>query len=397
MDLAVEAQGDIEVDQHHTVEDVGIVLGQALRQALGDKKGIVRYGTASIPMDETLVSAAVDLSGRPFLVFSVPVARTRVSNFDLDLLQEFFRAFAFNAEITLHVTMHYGHNLHHVTEAVFKAVGRALADATRLESADRRHLALDEGHVVIAIIDYGRGNLGSRREGVPPRRQFRRRSRRIRASVDDAEAVVLPGDGAFHDAMSTSIVSGSSRRCAGRSTAAGRSSGSVSAISCCSRRARSSAKAAGSTSSPAPCAGFRRAGRSPHGMEPRGARRGPQALRRHPVGLSFLLRPFVLSGCSGGREAGLDRGWPETGTWGSGCPIWRFGRAIRGSAHPIDRFRRAIWRFRCSDSGVADRVVRVRCEVRGGDRGRADLRDPVPSREEPAMGSPPARELRGAS
>jgi imidazoleglycerol-phosphate dehydratase len=131
MDLTVDAQGDVEVDQHHTVEDVGIVLGQALRQALGDKKGIVRFGTGTVPMDETLVSAAVDCSGRPFLVFNVPVARTRVSNFDLDLLQEFFRAFAFNAEITLHVTMHYGHNLHHITEAVFKAVGRALAEATR--------------------------------------------------------------------------------------------------------------------------------------------------------------------------------------------------------------------------------------------------------------------------
>jgi imidazoleglycerol-phosphate dehydratase len=84
-------------------------------------------------MDETLVSTAVDLSGRPFLVFSVPVARTRVSNFDLDMLQEFFRAFAFNAEITLHVSMHYGHNIHHIAEAVFKAVGRALAQATRLD------------------------------------------------------------------------------------------------------------------------------------------------------------------------------------------------------------------------------------------------------------------------
>jgi imidazoleglycerol-phosphate dehydratase len=132
VDLTVDAQGDVDVDQHHTVEDVGIVLGQALRQSLGDKKGIVRYGTSYVPMDEALVSASVDLSGRPFLVFNVPVARTRVSNFDLDLLQEYFRAFAFNAEITLHVTMHYGHNLHHITEAVFKAVGRALADATRL-------------------------------------------------------------------------------------------------------------------------------------------------------------------------------------------------------------------------------------------------------------------------
>ena len=132
MDLAVEASGDIEVDIHHTVEDVGIVLGQALRQALADKRGIVRYGTAFVPMDEALVQASVDLSGRPFLVFNVPVARTRVSSFDLDMLQEFFRAFAFNAEITLHVTMHYGHNLHHIAEAVFKSVGRALAEATRL-------------------------------------------------------------------------------------------------------------------------------------------------------------------------------------------------------------------------------------------------------------------------
>lgn len=133
MDLAVEAHGDVEVDIHHTVEDVGIVLGQALGQALGDKKGIVRYGAAHVPMDEALVSTAVDLSGRPFLVFNVPVARARVSSFDLDMLQEFFRAFAFNAGITLHVTMHYGHNLHHIAEAVFKAVGRALAQATRLD------------------------------------------------------------------------------------------------------------------------------------------------------------------------------------------------------------------------------------------------------------------------
>jgi len=133
MDLAVEATGDVEVDIHHTVEDVGIVLGQALRSALGDKRGIVRYGTSFVPMDEALVQASVDLSGRAFLVFDVPVARTRVSNFDLDMLPEFFRALAFNAEITLHVRMHSGHNLHHIAEAVFKAVARALAEATRLD------------------------------------------------------------------------------------------------------------------------------------------------------------------------------------------------------------------------------------------------------------------------
>ncbi|PYM20762.1 MAG: imidazoleglycerol-phosphate dehydratase HisB [Candidatus Rokuibacteriota bacterium] len=133
IDLAVEAEGDVEVDIHHTVEDVGIVLGQALRQAISDKRGLVRFGAAFVPMDEALVFSSLDLSGRPFLVFDVPVARTRVSNFDLDMLQEFFRAFAFNADLTLHVKMHYGHNLHHITEAVFKAVGRALAQATRIE------------------------------------------------------------------------------------------------------------------------------------------------------------------------------------------------------------------------------------------------------------------------
>lgn len=133
MDLTVDASGDLEVDLHHTVEDVGIVLGKALREALGDRTGIVRYGTASIPMDETLVSAAVDISGRPFIVFNVPLHRTRIANMDLDLLQDFFRAFAFNAELNLHVNMHYGDNLHHIAEAVFKSVARAVAQATRLD------------------------------------------------------------------------------------------------------------------------------------------------------------------------------------------------------------------------------------------------------------------------
>lgn len=132
MDLHVDAKGDLDVDLHHTVEDVGICLGKALKEAVGDKKGIVRFGVASVPMDEALVSASLDISGRPFLVFNVPLMRTRVASFDLDLLKDFFRAFAFNSEVTLHVNLHYGENLHHISEAVFKAVGRALAEATRL-------------------------------------------------------------------------------------------------------------------------------------------------------------------------------------------------------------------------------------------------------------------------
>ena len=132
MDLTVDAKGDLDVDLHHTVEDVGICLGKAFKEAVGDKKGIARYGDSFLPMDEALVHAAVDVSGRPYLVFNVPLGRTRISNFDLDLLKDFFRAVAFNGELTLHVTMHYGENLHHIAEAVFKSVGRALAEATRL-------------------------------------------------------------------------------------------------------------------------------------------------------------------------------------------------------------------------------------------------------------------------
>jgi imidazoleglycerol-phosphate dehydratase len=132
MDLDVDARGDIDVDLHHTVEDVGIVLGKAVREALGDRRGVTRYGTAFLPMDETLVSASVDISGRPYLVFNVPLQRTRIGTFDLDLFKDFFRAFAFNAELTLHLNMHYGENLHHIAEAVFKAAARALAEATRL-------------------------------------------------------------------------------------------------------------------------------------------------------------------------------------------------------------------------------------------------------------------------
>ena len=133
MDLTVDARGDLEVDLHHTVEDVGICLGKALREALGDKRGITRFGACYLPMDEALLHAAVDISGRPYLVFNVPIARTRVAGFDLSLVLEFFRAFAFNAELTLHVNMRYGDNLHHITEAAFKAVGRALAEAVRLD------------------------------------------------------------------------------------------------------------------------------------------------------------------------------------------------------------------------------------------------------------------------
>ncbi|MCE1224948.1 MAG: imidazoleglycerol-phosphate dehydratase HisB [Geobacteraceae bacterium] len=133
-DLTVEAQGDIDIDFHHTVEDVGIVLGEAFRQALGDKKGIVRYGTARIPMDETLADVTVDLSGRPYLVYNVDLPKVKVGEFDAELAREFFQAFANNCGCNLHLNLLYGENVHHIIEACFKGFGRSLDAATRQDS-----------------------------------------------------------------------------------------------------------------------------------------------------------------------------------------------------------------------------------------------------------------------
>lgn len=131
-DLEVQAQGDLAVDAHHTVEDIGIALGEALRQALGDKKGIRRYGHATLPMDEALAVVTVDLSGRPLLVFRAAL-KGRVGGLDMELLPELFRAFSNHGQFTLHVGLLYGENLHHMSEAIFKACGRALDQATSFD------------------------------------------------------------------------------------------------------------------------------------------------------------------------------------------------------------------------------------------------------------------------
>jgi imidazoleglycerol-phosphate dehydratase len=125
-DLAVKAKGDLHIDFHHTTEDVGIVLGQAFAKALGDKRGIRRFGHALVPMDETLAEAALDISGRPFLAWDVTFERPKIGEMDTELFEEFFRAFAMNALVTLHVTRRAGRNAHHVAEACFKATARAL-------------------------------------------------------------------------------------------------------------------------------------------------------------------------------------------------------------------------------------------------------------------------------
>ena len=126
LDLSVRARGDLHIDFHHTTEDVGIVLGQALARALGDKRGVRRYGQSLLPMDEALVEAAVDLSGRPFLAWDVAFGRDKIGAMDTELFEEFFRAFATHGLLTLHVTRRAGRNAHHVAEATFKAVARAL-------------------------------------------------------------------------------------------------------------------------------------------------------------------------------------------------------------------------------------------------------------------------------
>lgn len=132
-DLMVEAQGDTEIDDHHTVEDTGLALGQALREALGEGAGIARYGDATVPMDEALAQAAVDVSGRGLLVFSAEFAAPTVGRFETALVEEFWRALASQARLTLHVRLLAGRNAHHQVEAVFKAAARALARATALE------------------------------------------------------------------------------------------------------------------------------------------------------------------------------------------------------------------------------------------------------------------------
>ncbi|HMP07467.1 MAG TPA: imidazoleglycerol-phosphate dehydratase HisB [Lacipirellulaceae bacterium] len=132
-DLTVRAKGDLHVDQHHTVEDVGICLGQALRAAVGDKSGIRRYGHFTLPMDETLVTVAVDLGGRTALVYNAPVPAPKIGAFDSELLEEFWTALAGNALCNLHVLLHYGRNSHHIAEAVFKATARALRMAVEYD------------------------------------------------------------------------------------------------------------------------------------------------------------------------------------------------------------------------------------------------------------------------
>lgn len=134
MDLTLHAQGDLEVCDHHTVEDCGIILGSCFAKALGDKRGIERYGSMNLPMDETLCNVTLDISGRAFLVYNCELKRDCINTFSCEMVEEFLRAFAFQAGITLHVNVYYGSNDHHKIEAIFKAIGRALKAAVMITS-----------------------------------------------------------------------------------------------------------------------------------------------------------------------------------------------------------------------------------------------------------------------
>ena len=133
IDMEIVAKGDLHIDDHHAVEDTGIALGQAIRRALGDRAGITRYADCLLPMDETLTRAAIDVSGRPFLVFRTDFPRAKIGTFDTELVREFFQAFATNAGITLHIETLYGTNTHHIAESCFKAVARALKTAVAVD------------------------------------------------------------------------------------------------------------------------------------------------------------------------------------------------------------------------------------------------------------------------
>lgn len=134
IDMKIKARGDTDIDFHHTVEDIGIVLGKAVKQALGDMKGLARYGQASVPMDEALAAVTLDISGRPYLVYKADFPKkSKLKNFDPDLIEDFLQAFAGNSGTTLHVNVQYGRNTHHIIEAIFKALGQALKQAVRID------------------------------------------------------------------------------------------------------------------------------------------------------------------------------------------------------------------------------------------------------------------------
>ncbi|MDP9840719.1 imidazoleglycerol-phosphate dehydratase [Neorhizobium huautlense] len=148
IDMEIDVKGDLHIDDHHSVEDTGIAIGQAISKALGDRRGITRYASLDLAMDETMTKAAVDLSGRPFLVWNVAFSAPKIGTFDTELVREFFQALAQNAGITLHVLNHYGANNHHIAETCFKAVARVLRTATEIDERQDDRVPSTKGTLV---------------------------------------------------------------------------------------------------------------------------------------------------------------------------------------------------------------------------------------------------------
>ena len=149
IDITLKAKGDLHIDFHHTAEDCGIILGQAVSKALGDRRGIARYADAYLPMDEALTRTAIDVSGRPFLVFKVGFARAKIGEFDTELVREWFQAFAMNAGITLHVELLHGENCHHIAESCFKGLARALRAAIAIDPAQAGRVPSTKGSLTV--------------------------------------------------------------------------------------------------------------------------------------------------------------------------------------------------------------------------------------------------------
>ena len=145
IDIKIEAKGDLHIDAHHTVEDCGIALGQAVAKALGDRRGIKRYASADLPMDETLTRCAIDVSGRPYLIFRVNFPRQKIGDFDTELVREWFQAFGMNSGITLHIENAYGENAHHIAESCFKALARALRVAIEIDPRQANSIPSTKG------------------------------------------------------------------------------------------------------------------------------------------------------------------------------------------------------------------------------------------------------------
>jgi imidazoleglycerol-phosphate dehydratase len=212
VDLDIKAKGDLHIDAHHTVEDIGITLGQAFSKAIGDKKGIVRYGHAYVPLDEALSRVVIDCSGRPGLEFHVPFTRAKVGEFDVDLVVEFFQGFVNHADVTLHIDNLRGHNAHHQAETVFKAFRPGVAHGGRARRGHGWHQPLDQRGFVsrdprVAVIDYGMGNLHSVASALEHVGAAEVVVSHEPQAILDADRVVFPGVGVSVTVWKRSVAS----------------------------------------------------------------------------------------------------------------------------------------------------------------------------------------------